>query len=102
MSTQWLPIQYRDFYDVPRLLAFEHAGHWYVLDNPFNDAIDDYGTDYTVLRVRDDDVADLANPDWRDIVGRAHVVGVVPVTNVRFDPTKRLSIERSIADMLDE
>lgn len=79
MSEHWLSIKYREFYDIPRLLAFGHGGHFYILDCPFSDDVDEYEDSYKVLRVRDADVADLAGPDWREILARADHVGVVPV-----------------------
>ena len=47
----WLPITYRDFYDVPRMILVEYEGAFYLFDCPFHNEMDDYPSDFTVYRL---------------------------------------------------
>ena len=38
----WANIQYRDFYDVPRIFVADYQGRLYLFDCPFDEALDDY------------------------------------------------------------
>ncbi|MBI3437578.1 MAG: hypothetical protein HY054_02795 [Proteobacteria bacterium] len=42
MSSEWLPIRYRDFWDLPRAFSVDYDGKTYFFDCPFNESIDDY------------------------------------------------------------
>lgn len=101
LVNNWVPIQYRDFHDVPRLIALARGGQWFLLDSSFSDTKDEYEDFYRVLRVREADVALLSTPDWRDIVARAEVMGTVPVAEVEFDQTKREAMRASVLDGLE-
>ena len=96
----WLPFSYRDFHDVPRLLAFSYAGHWYILDCQFDDDLDEYEGSFRLLRVVDADVPDLEGSDWRNIVDRASFVAALPVDSVQFDSTKRQKIADSVLEFV--
>lgn len=100
MTTQKsLPIKYRDFYDVPRAVAFEHRGATYLLDCPFDDEADEYGHSYCVYRLSSLQLDELDNMDWRELSKKGVVVGQLPVGNVEFDESKRRSI---VVDSLGE
>ncbi len=45
---KWLPITYRDFYDVPRAFVVAARGDWLFFDCPFDAAADEYRSDYAV------------------------------------------------------
>ena len=47
-----LRIQYRDFYDVPRIFLTTYKGRHFLLDCPFDDALDDYSAAYEVFLMR--------------------------------------------------
>lgn len=50
-SNVWIPIQYRDFYDIPRIFVMHHLGDTFVFDCPFDDDADEYPEYYVVRRL---------------------------------------------------
>ena len=48
MTTTWLPIRYRDFYDLPRAVVVEFRDEMYLFDCLFDREIDEYESTYTV------------------------------------------------------
>lgn len=50
-SERWIPIRYREFYDIPRAFVIENAGELLLFDCPFDDVADSYGDSYTVIRL---------------------------------------------------
>jgi hypothetical protein len=96
--SDWLPIRYRGYWDVPRMILVRHANRLYLLDCPFDHELDEYPDHFTVYQLPN--IGDGDTPDdWTTLPGCAvRVVGEVPVTAVTFDPTKRAAIR---ADMFD-
>lgn len=89
---RWLPIlEYRDFYDVPRLVLVRVGGRFLLLDSPFDDILDDYAPEYDVFEFTDDP-RPFVGPDWRSLPSRGRHLGRVPVASITFDRTRRLSI----------
>ncbi len=84
-------MRYRDFYDLPRLVAVEYRGCLYLLDSPFDDQTDDYADHYTVYRLPGRLVARLDDPTWADLPSAGVEVGRVSTADVEFDATKRQS-----------
>ena len=98
--TTWLPIRYRGYWDVPRIFLVQFANGLYLFDCLFSEALDDYPDDFTVYLLPDLSDADIPN-DWTTLSGLAtRVVGTVPVSAVRFDPTKRAAIDADIFDSI--
>lgn len=93
---RWLSVRYRDFYDVPRLIAVEHGGRVYLFDSPFDDEIDDYADHYTIYRLPQGVVARLEDPSWEGLAAGGEEIGRVPVTDVEFDETKRERLNASV------
>lgn len=98
--TQMLPIRYRGFWDVPRIFLARHANRLYLFDCPFSEQLDDYPDDFTVYLLPE--IPDAAIPtDWTTLPERAvQKVGEVPVSAVRFDPTKRAAISADVFDAI--
>jgi hypothetical protein len=94
----WLPIRYRDFYDVPHLVLVEHGGALYLLDGQFDEELDDYPDEYGVYRLPDDLRPALDTMSWVDLAHHGERVGSVPLAAVQFDPTKRAAIDSAIFD----
>lgn len=90
----WLPIDYREFYDLPRLFAVRRSDGIYVFDCAFDAGIDDYEKFFSIYRLEED--ADLATPSWDDLIQKVSSIGRVPVTDVRFDETRRQAIDEAI------
>ena len=85
-NSSWIPFTYRSFYDVPRLIRFSHEGVEYLLDCPFDESLDEYGSHYTLYRVTlllgDDD-------DWESWLSSSERIGTVRVADVQFDKSLR-------------
>jgi hypothetical protein len=100
MSEIWLPIRYRDFYDVPRAFVIEHAGCVFFFDCPFSESDDDYSEDYLVCRVSDELRDRIDAISWADLGNRSERVGAVPTKAVTFDATKRRAISGAVLELL--
>lgn len=96
MRESWLPISYRDFYDVPRLFLVEHSGSLFVFDCPFDDKLDDYRDAYSVYRLTPELRGSIDTIEWHLLVTRLEPVASVPVRSVEFDPTRRTSVKADI------
>ena len=92
----WLPITYRDFYDIPHAIVVEFDGGLYFLDSPFDDAIDDYRPEFTVYRLPSELRTQLAMMSWVDLQHHGEAIGAVPTDDVQFDKTKRQAINSDI------
>ena len=89
-----IPINYRDFYDVPRMFIVVDAGVSYLFESSFEEASDEYSGFYTVSILPPLSHEDL-DGSWASLPDRAvGYLGQVPVSEVRFDQTRRQSIER--------
>jgi hypothetical protein len=95
-AEDWLSLQYRDFYDVPRVVAVEYHGHVYLFDAPFDDEIDDYADHYTIYRLPASAVARLDAPSWEGLPSLGEEIGRIPVPEVEFDETKRQRLNASV------
>ena len=92
----WATIQYRDFYDVPRIFVTNYQGQLYLFDCPFNDELDDYPDSYRVYQLPALAAADFEG-SWEHLPALAsHWLGMIPVSEVQFDSTKRASINTAV------
>jgi len=93
-------IQYRGFWDVPRIFLARHQGQTYLFDCPFSEDLDDYPDVFKVYLIPD--LTDVELPkDWTTLPKKAiRYLGEIPVAHVRFDPTRRQSIDSSIFEEL--
>ena len=85
----WCPIEYYEFYDVPRLFVVEWYGRRIVFDCPFDEGLDDYPSQYAVYS----SPRQLeGTPDRAWILGllvNQKPDGQVPVKSVVFDESRR-------------
>jgi hypothetical protein len=96
----WADINYRGFWDVPRIFFVRHDDRLYLFDCPFDEGVEDYAENYQVYLMPEIPEADLPK-DWTTLPARAiRRVGEVPVASVKFDPTKRRQIDTAILDAL--
>jgi hypothetical protein len=100
-SSNWLPFRYRDFHDVPRLIAVKHKGRTYLFDSPFDDNADDFRDEYTVYLLPDEVVLDLEAESWAHLPSVGTQVGKVSVDDVVFDRTKRRTMNETVFGVLD-
>jgi hypothetical protein len=90
----WLPIEYGEFYDVPRLFWIARTDDALLFDCPFSDDLDDYPNHYDVYALPPDDLPRRGEP-WT-LSERARSLGRVPVGEVRFDESRRRAIRRDL------
>jgi hypothetical protein len=89
----YVSIQYRDFYDVPRIFLLRHDGHLLLLDSPFDDDIDEYSASYDVYLMPELPQETLEGP-WAHLRELASCqLGCIPVAAVEFDATRRNAID---------
>jgi hypothetical protein len=89
-----IPIEYGEFYDLPRQITFQSGDEWYLLRSYFDEEKDEYSDVYDVyllpFRSRDDFEA---HPDfWMPMATAVHL-GQIPVTGIGLDETRRRSID---------
>ena len=90
----WVPFHYREFYDVPRMLVFEHQRQTYLLDCQFSQLLDEYSSLYDVLVLAVDSDGARRLRDWGELRGCAtRTLGQVAVRAVRFDPSVRREVD---------
>lgn len=94
--TNWLPIRYRGYWDFPRIFLVRESNRLYLFDCPFDPDLDDYPDRFTVYLLPD--IPDDATPtDWTTLPGLAvRILGEVPVSAVRFDPTRRAAVANDV------
>jgi predicted enzyme related to lactoylglutathione lyase len=103
-SPQWLPITYRNFYDIPRAVLVEHEGEAYFLACSFDEEADEYPLDFTVYRLPEE-VAEAARQPtstWVDLGEAGTLLGRVPVKLVRFDESRRRFLHSEVFALLDQ
>ena len=100
MSASWLPIRYRDFYDIPRAVIVDFEGATYLFDCPFDHDLDDYEQTYTVYRVPAEIAEEIDRISWVDLGSRCDPIGLVFAGEVEFDSTARKAIHRRVFDRL--
>lgn len=94
----WLDVvEYRDFYDVPRMFVLRHAGTTYLFDSAFDDESDEYKPDYEVFKLPG---IPGGNSDWSNLRALGEFVGRVPVSQVEFDETRRERCNERVFDDL--
>ena len=86
-------IQYREFYDFPRMFIVEFKGSQFLFDGSFDDGLDDYPDQYRVSLLPRLTPKDLAG-SWAGLAQRAiQQLGHISTSAVQFDATRRESID---------
>ena len=96
---RWVPIRYRDFYDLPRIFLAEHQGRTLLFDCPFDDVRDDYRDHYRVYELASG-VAVPEEGSWHGLARAGRFLGEVPVAAVAFDPTRRAAVDDAVLTSL--
>jgi len=95
-----LPIQYRDFYDVPRVFLVEFKQRRLLFESRFDDAADEYSDDYNVYLLSEVNPSDLSG-SWEHLATRGRPIGRVPVSRIAFDVSRRRDIDaRVVAELV--
>ena len=100
MTARWIPIRYREFYDVPRAFVTTHEGRTFLFDCTFSEELDEYLAEYAVYRLGDEIRDGIDSISWKGISEGLERVGTIPVAAVVFDATKRASISADVFDLL--
>jgi hypothetical protein len=96
MVTDPVEIQYREFYDVPRLFVASYKGVQYLFDASFDDGIDEYPDHYEVYVLPKLSQADL-DGTWLSLRERASErIGTIATGEVSFDESRRRFVDSSI------
>ena len=98
--SEWVPIRYLGFWDVPRNFLVRWRGELYLFDCPFDEQLDDYPDAYTVYTLPELPQEEI-DADWTALPDKApRKVGTVPIAAGRFDPTRRNAIGAEAFDAL--
>ena len=94
----WVPIQYREFYDVPRMFVAEYMGRTYLFDGSFDDTLDEYPSEYAVCVLPRQDSSQLSG-SWENLRQQAlFECGKVRVSDVIFDVSRRAAVNSTVFD----
>ena len=96
-----VPFSYGDFYNVPRLIILRYEGKLLLLQSAFSDTLDKYEDFYSVYERPESVAPFVAAGSWR-FLEKTNVtaIGEIPVSGVKFDSTKRQTLDPSILDPL--
>ena len=101
MTGEWLPIRYRDFYDIPRAVVVEYADKLYLFDCLFDYDIDDYADEYAVYVIPDELMNEIDRMSWTDLGHRSKRIGAVPAALVEFDATRRRAVNKRVFKLVE-
>ena len=98
--SEWVSIQYWDFWNVPRIFVTSYQGHTLLFDCPLDGETEDFPDSYNVY------VLPLLGPEeldgsWEELHTRAIAsLWQVAISQVRFYPTKRHSVHTALLNEL--
>ena len=98
--SNWTPIQYRDFWDVPRIFLAHYHGVLWLFDCVFNENTEDYPDAYKVYLLPELSTEELAG-SWDHLALKAQqYLGEIPVGQVSFDSSKRREIDTQVLEKI--
>ena len=74
-------VAYRDFYDIPHLLAAQVGARLLLLESRFGEGLDDYEPDYSVYELPS---AELRTGSWERLSDGLIRLAAVPLRDVEF------------------
>ena len=95
-----VPFRYIEFYDVPRAIILCYMGKRVLLQSAFDEKADEYPDDYSVYILPDD--ARVPSPESKESAWTflqsvsLHFVGKISVRSVKFDVTKRKTLDPAV------
>jgi hypothetical protein len=94
--TNWAPIRYVGFWDVPRIFLTRLIDQAILFDCPFDKDLEDFAESYRVYLMPN--LTDVELPkDWTTLHKKATAfLGEIPVARVRFDSTRRLEVDLEV------
>jgi hypothetical protein len=94
------PFKYVDFYDVPRLIILKYQNLLFLLASHFDEEKDDWEENYSIDLLPSWVEQKITASSWKvleDDIG-ARRLGEIPVKDVVFDHTKRLTLDAAFLD----
>jgi len=92
---KYIPIKYREFYDIPRLFIVRYCENTFLFVCEFDEYIDDYSNQYNIYKLKQID-NEIMNGDWNTLYNKhIKILGNAYVNEICFDETKRKGIEES-------
>ena len=96
----WTPFQYRDFWDVPRVLVASYGNDFLLLSCRFDDELDEYLDTYEVYRLKEYDSTQFEG-SWKGIEELASdQLGRIAVRDIEFDESRRRQINLDFVSSL--
>ena|SRR5712692_4826587 len=96
----WAPIQYREFWDVPRIFIVPFRQRWFLFDCRFNEATEDFPNHYQVYLLHHLEPGELTG-SWDDLHRKAvQFIATVPIEQVHFDASKRREVDVGVLEEL--
>jgi hypothetical protein len=96
----FLPIRYRDFWDLPRIFLVDYLDETYLFDCEFDEQTEDYSQEYKVYLMPLISEKDL-DKSWKDLyTSSIKLISKVSIYNVEFDETKRKFVNRSVLERI--
>ena len=93
MDSNWIPFNYREFYDVPRIFVLEVVNRFVLFDSKFDEILDDYNENYQIWLVENPYEIDWS-ASWSDLPRSNDIlIGKIAVKDVIFDETLRKFID---------
>lgn len=99
-AAAWIPIRYREFYDIPRSFVISYDKCAYLFACEFDDALDEYPDAYQIYRIEPEHLSRVDQDSWTQLADAGTRIGVIPTRAVRFDSTRRKAVEASIVEFL--
>ena len=98
MTSDLVPlIEYRDFWDFPRIFLTEYKERFYLFDCPFDDATEDFAEHYSVYHLTLDAFSEMRRArSWKALPEERELIGTIPVAEVQFDSTRRFGIQEDV------
>ena len=89
----WIRIvDYREFYDVPRMFVVERSGSLLLFDCPFDADLDAYPPQYSIYRLPHS-LRHAFPDDWTQLPSRATTcLGTIRLSEIEFDASKRAGV----------
>jgi len=85
--------EYRDFWEVPRLLVCTVNGIEILLDSEFDEATNDYAPNYKVYAMPPELDPDAPDASEELLLAEAEYLGSIPVDAIAFDATKKIEMD---------
>ena len=93
-------VQYRDFWDVPRIFLASFGHSLFLFDCKFSKESEDFNTEYEVFLMPELSENDLVG-SWEGLANKAlKFLGAIPVDAINFDETRRGSIKSEVISTL--